>query len=535
MANTSRRSILICVSLLTAVIALPATDQLLAQRQSPAEGPWSGQAQCVVVAKFVDYHDEQTHTWRLTGEAPTPAPRGSAQVYYTWPATWIVQGSGRKTWPSREPGGREQTERWTSAHEMKMLLRFTEVGSGTNRLRIGTEGQRGAPLGSLRVTEVSGRTRETSVQQWAFPAIEDSASTTTISGTSTRTYPEGFGVGPAQPPKAITTATCTWSFSRGGAGQISAVTPPTTSTTASSARIGGAAPIGTPSVTQAAGPGLPQAPERISNAAGVPPSAPNAAILNDPARSRAAPAPTNTAPASPPAATSTSTSTGGRIRTFTASAPFVVPASVTTIGVEIWGAGGGGAAGGPGGYGFGNINPAGGVGGGGGGSGSYVRTTLTVTPGATYNVIVGAGGSGGGNGGASEIRQGSTVLASTAGGSGAAGRNGGAGGVSVPATGVIARDGFGGGMGELPPPPRSSDPSGHCTIVPCLVSASGGPGGAGGGPVTGSVVPEGTMGGAGGSGGSSVRTMAANGAMGGSAGPGAPGAAGAAGYVVITW
>jgi hypothetical protein len=71
------------------------------------------------------------------------------------------------------------------------------------------------------VAEVSGRTRESSVQQWAFPAIEDGASNTTISGSSTRTYPEGFGVGPGQPPKAITTATCTWSFTR-GVEQISA-------------------------------------------------------------------------------------------------------------------------------------------------------------------------------------------------------------------------------------------------------------------------------------------------------------------------
>jgi hypothetical protein len=207
------------------VIAFSVTPGVPAQQPSPAAGPWSGQAQCVVVGKWTDYHDEQTHTWRLTGDVPTPAARGSAQVYYTWPATWSVQGNGRKTWPSREPGGREQTERWMAAHEMTMSLRITEVGAGTGRLRIGTEGQRGAPLGSLRVTEVSGRTRDQSVQQWAFPAIEDSASNTTISGTSTRTYPEGFGVGPGQPPKAITTATCTWSFTRGSSGQISRNSP----------------------------------------------------------------------------------------------------------------------------------------------------------------------------------------------------------------------------------------------------------------------------------------------------------------------
>jgi hypothetical protein len=207
--------------LLTRAIAVP-----LAQQRSLAEGPWSGQAQCVVVAKWADYHDEQTHTWRLTGQAPTPAPRGSAQVYYTWPATWSVQGSGRKTFQSPTPAaGREQSERWTIANEMNATLRITELAGPTVRLRIAAEGQRGAPLGSIRVTEVSGRTRDASVQPWPFPTVEDEAAKGTISGSSTRTYPEGFGVGWGQPPKAITTATCTWNFTRGGVEQSSANTP----------------------------------------------------------------------------------------------------------------------------------------------------------------------------------------------------------------------------------------------------------------------------------------------------------------------
>lgn len=216
------------VCLLVCLLLAPTTQVSAAQLRSSAEGPWSGQAQCVVVAKGADYQDEQTHTWNLTGAAPTPAPPGSAQVYYTWPATWSVRGSGSKTFPSRSPGatGRDdQTERWTIASDMNVTLRTTEVVGNPNRLRIGIEGQRGGPLGSIRVTEVSGRTRDASVQPWQFPAIEDNATSTTISGTSTRTYPDGFGVGWAQPPKAVTTATCTWNFRRGSVDQSSANTP----------------------------------------------------------------------------------------------------------------------------------------------------------------------------------------------------------------------------------------------------------------------------------------------------------------------
>ena len=196
------------------VIALfaPAMHALFAQRPSPAEGLWSGQAQCVVVAKSADYQDEQTHTWTLTRAAATPPPPGTAQVYYTWPATWVVRGGGLKTIPT----ARDSQERWTIASEMNATLRFTEIVGQPVRLRIGADGQRGAPLGSIRVTEVSGRTRDASVQPWPFPAIEDNATNTTISGTSTRTFPEGFGVGWGQPPKVVTTATCTWSFTRSG-------------------------------------------------------------------------------------------------------------------------------------------------------------------------------------------------------------------------------------------------------------------------------------------------------------------------------
>lgn len=218
MAVASLRFMRLAGTALLIVLALIATGAVFAQRPSPAEGPWSGWAQCVVVAKWADYLDEQTHTWTLTGEAPTPTPRGSAQVYYTWPAMWNVQGGGRRTWVPHEPGasGREQSERWTIANDMKMVIRVTDLGTG--RLRIGAEGQRGAPLGALRVTESSGRTRDAPVQPWPFPAIEDNALSATIAGTSTRTYPEGFGVGWGQPPMAITTATCTWSFTRSGVG-----------------------------------------------------------------------------------------------------------------------------------------------------------------------------------------------------------------------------------------------------------------------------------------------------------------------------
>lgn len=64
--------------------------------------------------------------------------------------------------------------------------------------------------------------------------------------------------------------------------------------------------------------------------------------------------------------------------TFTSSGPFMVPAGVTAISVELVGAGGNGAS----------------NGGGGGGGGAYASGTYTVVPGTSYSVVVGTGGSG---------------------------------------------------------------------------------------------------------------------------------------------
>jgi len=66
-----------------------------------------------------------------------------------------------------------------------------------------------------------------------------------------------------------------------------------------------------------------------------------------------------------------------------------VPAGVTHLLVELWGAGGGGG---------GDIDdPANGFfsAGSGGGGGGYTRTVVPVVPSTTYNIIVGTGGTGG--------------------------------------------------------------------------------------------------------------------------------------------
>jgi hypothetical protein len=75
---------------------------------------------------------------------------------------------------------------------------------------------------------------------------------------------------------------------------------------------------------------------------------------------------------------------GQTTQTFTTNGTFTVPAGVTSVTVECWGAGGGGGR-----------STSTNTGRGGGGGGAYARSIVTVTPGASYNLFIGQGGTGG--------------------------------------------------------------------------------------------------------------------------------------------
>ena len=111
---------------------------------------------------------------------------------------------------------------------------------------------------------------------------------------------------------------------------------------------------------------------------------------------------------------------------------WTAPAGVHTIIVEAWGGGGGGG---------GSTS-----GSGGGGGGAYARSTIAVTPGQTYDVVVGAGGSGRtGTGADSHFNSSSTVMAK--GGAGSTSSTGGGGGEASSSVGDVKFSGSAGGSG----------------------------------------------------------------------------------------
>ncbi len=196
--------------------------------------------------------------------------------------------------------------------------------------------------------------------------------------------------------------------------------------------------------------------------------------------------------------------------TSTGAHSWIAPAGVTSVLVEAWGGGGGGGGG---------LNNAGG-----GGGGGYSKATVSVTPGQTYDVVVGAGGTSG-SGAVSSFHT-PSVVSALGGGSGLS-TGGGAGGAAS------VGDGFSGGNGAAP---GVVDMSG------------GGPGGGGGssagsagagnngsGATGGTAPDDGGAGGdgAGGSGASGTAGEAPGGGGGGGGGNGG-GGAGATGKVLIT-
>jgi len=122
------------------------------------------------------------------------------------------------------------------------------------------------------------------------------------------------------------------------------------------------------------------------------------------------------------------------VQTFTTSGTFIVPASITSIKVECWGAGGGGGT---------RTNTGRG---GGGGGGAYASSVLTVIPGNSYAFVVGTGGAANTSGSNSTFN---ITIVKAAGGSGGANNSTtqGAGGTVLNSTGTIEYPGGNGGIG----------------------------------------------------------------------------------------
>lgn len=181
---------------------------------------------------------------------------------------------------------------------------------------------------------------------------------------------------------------------------------------------------------------------------------------------------------------------------------FTVPAGVTEITVEVWGAGGGGGGS--------NSNNNGGSGGGGGG---YTMQIFSVNPGDEFSYSVGAGGTAGANSGGKGDDGGKTTFSTLT----ANGGTGGGGNAGTPGTGGTAENGISGANGS-----QGGNSGGN--------GGAGANGGAGGTGKTDAAGGDGSAPGGGGGGGERY-----NGLLWGIGASNYAGGSGANGQVIITY
>lgn len=192
------------------VLGALAMTALCAASTAPlAQQSWSGTAECRIKVQGTGYRDEQTHTWTLTGGAPSGA--GAIQVHT---ALWSVAGSGEF---ERNQGAQRLVGEWkTSGQATAPFAMFVRASDGKlilkpwhSQLRIAN-----AIRGSQQQT-IDGKPQKPvaiglEAFEWSFPVIETDGTTKRISGHSS---PVVSGrVAPMQPAGTVASCQCTWDF-----------------------------------------------------------------------------------------------------------------------------------------------------------------------------------------------------------------------------------------------------------------------------------------------------------------------------------
>ena len=181
-------------------IALAACVPAIAAGQlqpTTADGPWSGEAICVVTISGTSYQEEQVHRWRIT----SGQPRRTGDVRH-WPAVWSAQVTGMS-----------KAGRWTfDVPETSAPIAVWEIPGyrGNNRIHIASQHALIVVRGTI--TETTGRTAPHAIQEWTFPTIEDAATTSTLVGSwerQVRTIPWT-----QRPTDAKTLESCKFNFTR---------------------------------------------------------------------------------------------------------------------------------------------------------------------------------------------------------------------------------------------------------------------------------------------------------------------------------
>jgi hypothetical protein len=167
------------------------------------------------------YLNHVTHTWALTGL--TPVSGTDIKVYQS---TWAVVGQG--THQRQYGDGRTLTEQWTtSAQTLPDTMTIRVSADGLVHINSGAQLRSTTATSGTSITHsINGNARDETraiaynVDEWVFPVVQDAATKTTISGSTTG---PATNIAPGQPPGTLGTAACSWQFNRGA---TAAMAPP---------------------------------------------------------------------------------------------------------------------------------------------------------------------------------------------------------------------------------------------------------------------------------------------------------------------
>lgn len=182
---------------------------------SQSSATWSGSAQCQLTLQTNGYTHQEVQAWTITEGQPTQ--QGAMHVYS---ATWRASGGGSSQkaqglqilamqWNSTVPETSAPIAVFIRASDNRLVIKLwhaqlRSIGGVTGLRQISSGGSSPAqfPLGS-------------DAYEWAFPIIEDIATSSNVNGSGTIVVPGS--IMPMQSPSTNGSANCTWQFSKGAA------------------------------------------------------------------------------------------------------------------------------------------------------------------------------------------------------------------------------------------------------------------------------------------------------------------------------
>ena len=180
---------------------------------------WSGSAQCKLTMQSDGYAHQEVQSWTIASGSQF-TQQGGMQVY---PATWTITGQGNA---QRSQGPQLLATQWNSNVPGMSAPIAIFIRASDNRLIIKLwHSQLTAPAAISAVRHLAGAQTNIALTatEWSFPAIEDVATSSSVSGSGTIVVPGSLM--PMEVASASGTANCSWQFSKGASGAAGQAIP----------------------------------------------------------------------------------------------------------------------------------------------------------------------------------------------------------------------------------------------------------------------------------------------------------------------